>query len=112
MHGHVRRVGDQIARGIEQRAGEIEAFLDVHGMGGIGEPQAHLFSDGHEQVVEEFEAHRIDARACGVARGTCLDAREHQMVCRRHFELPARFNDGGDVGFGDDCRSEYAVTWL
>ena len=30
MYRHVRRIGDEIAVGIEDRAGEIEPFLDVH----------------------------------------------------------------------------------
>ena len=30
VHGHVRRVGDQVALGVEQRAGEVEPLLDVH----------------------------------------------------------------------------------
>ena len=30
VHRHVRRVGDELSLRVEQRAGEIEALLDVH----------------------------------------------------------------------------------
>ena len=48
---------------VEQRAGKIEPLLDVHRRRRVRERHAHLLGDGHEQVVEDFEQHRIGA-AC------------------------------------------------
>ena len=71
VHRHVRRVGDQVAVGVEQRAGEIEPLLDVDRVRGVGERHAHLLGDRHEQVVEHLEQHRVGAwcRSRARARG-------------------------------------------
>ena len=72
VHRHVRRVGDQVAVGVEQRAGEVEPLLDVHRVGGVLQAQAHLLGDVHEEVVEDLEHHRVGRRcrcACAAARG-------------------------------------------
>ena len=89
-------------------AGEIQALLDVDRVGGILQPQAHLLGDRHEQVVEHFEHHRIDTGADGGAVRARLDAREHQVIERRHIRLPAGLNHGRGVGFRDDRR---ALRW-
>ena len=68
VHRHVRRVGDQVALGVEQRAREIEPLLDVDRVRGVGERHAHLLGDRHEQVVEDFEQHRVGGRADRVRR--------------------------------------------
>ena len=51
MHRHVRGVGDEMALGIKHRAGKIQPFLDVDGLGGVLQRHAHLLGDGHEEVV-------------------------------------------------------------
>ena len=112
MHRQMRRVSDQLALRIEQRAGEIQALLDVDRVGGILQPQAHLLGDRHEQVVEHFEHHRIDTGADGGAVRARLDAREHQVIERRHIRLPAGLNHGRGVGFRDDRRALDGVTRL
>ena len=61
VHGHVRRVRDERARGVEQGAGEIEALADVHRDGGRLQHRAHLLRDLHETVIEELELRRIGA---------------------------------------------------
>ena len=63
MHRHVRRVGDQRAVCVEDRAGEVEPLLDVHRVGGVLQRHAHLLGDRHEQVVEHLQHHRIGLRA-------------------------------------------------
>ena len=63
VHRHVRRIGDQVAFGVEQRAREIEPLLDVDRVRGVGERHAHLLGDRHEQVVEHLEQHRVGAGA-------------------------------------------------
>ena len=55
VHRHVRRVGDQRAGCIEQRAAEIQALLDIDRIGGVLQTQAHLFGDVHEDVVEQLQ---------------------------------------------------------
>ena len=79
VHRHVRRVGDQVALGVEQRAREVEPLLDVDGVGGVLQPHAHLLGDRHEEVVEHLQHHRVDvgadrqrasaAAGCASARG-------------------------------------------
>ena len=104
MHGQVRRVGDELALGVEQRAGKIEPLLDVDRVGGGLQPQAHLLGDRHVQVVEHFEHHRVHRGADGEARRARLDAAQHQVIERRDLGLPARLHHGGGVGLGDDRR--------
>ena len=83
MHRHVRRVRDQVAVGIEQRAGKIEPLLDVDRIRRILQRHAHLLGDRHEQVVEDFEQHRV-GRACRSHVSRCERDRalQHQMVAR------------------------------
>ena len=50
VHRHVRRVGDQVRVGVEQRAGEIEPLLDVDRARGLAQHGAHLLGDVHEQA--------------------------------------------------------------
>ena len=85
----MRRVGDQPALGIEERAGEVEALLDVHRIGGVLQRHAHLLGDRHEEVVEDLEHHRV---AVGAHREGALqrhDAGEYQMPLGRERRLPA-----------------------
>ena len=63
VHRDVRRIGDQRALRVEDRAGEIEPLLDVHGRRGGLQRDAHLLGDGHEQVVEDLE-HAPGRRRC------------------------------------------------
>ena len=54
MHRNMRRIGDQRAFGIEQRAGEIEPFLDIDRARRALEHYTHLLGDGHEEIVVDF----------------------------------------------------------
>ena len=38
VHGHVWRIGDQVSVGIEQRTTEVEALLDIYGVGRVRQP--------------------------------------------------------------------------
>ena len=100
----MRRVGDKLALGVEQRAGKIQPLLDVDRIGGRLQPQAHLLRYRHVQVVEHLQHHRIDRGADGDARRARLDAFEHQMIECSDLGLPAGLDHGGGVGFGDDRR--------
>jgi hypothetical protein len=44
----VRRVGDQIALRVKQRAAEVQPFLDIDRVGGVLQLQAHLLGNVHE----------------------------------------------------------------
>ena len=104
VHRHVRRVGDQVALGIEQRAAEIEPLLDVDRVGGVLQLQAHLLGDVHEQVVEHLQQHRVGGGACGVGDGAGLAALQHQVVQCGEPRLPAGLDHGGGVLLGNDGR--------
>ena len=85
----MRRVGDQPAVGVEERTGEIEPLLDVHRVGGVLERHPHLLGDGHEEVVEHLQHHRV---ALGAHREGALqrdDAGEDEVALRRQLGLPA-----------------------
>jgi hypothetical protein len=90
VHRHVRRVGDQVAVGIEQRAAEVQPLLDVDRVGGVLQLQAHLLGDVHEQVVEHLQQHRVGGGAGGVGHGAGFAALQHQMVQRGQLRLPSR----------------------
>ena len=113
MNRHVRRVGDQVAGGVEQRAREVEPLLDVHRVRGGLQLQPHLLGDVHEQVVEDFEADRVDDGAGSerrTERDQGLDAVEHEVVQGRHAGLPAGLDDGRRVALGNDRRAVDAVA--
>ena len=106
MDRHVRRVGDEAAVAVEDRAGEVEPLLDVHRIGGVLERHAHLLGDRHEEVVEHFEHHRIGVGADrGALRAAAATRREHDMVPRRHLGLPAGLDDDRLVRLDDQRRA-------
>jgi hypothetical protein len=105
VHRHVRRIGDQRAVGIEQRARKIEPLLDVDRVRGVLQHQPHLLGDGHEAVVEDFEHHRVDGGADGFALRARLHAGEQQVAAGGAVGAPAGFDQGGGVGFGDERRA-------
>ena len=107
----VRRVGHQIAVGVEDGAGEVQTFLDVHAHRGVLQHRAGLFGDVHEQVVEQFQQHRIGPFAAGWdARWKRLGAAQDHVVERRDLGGPAGFDDGGGVGLADQGRTGDTVA--
>ena len=104
MDRHVRRVGDQIAFRVEDGAGEVQPLLDVHRIGRVLQGRAHLLCDGHEEVVEDLQHHRVDLRA---DRRRALQ-RHHplqfQMVAHRQAGLPAGIDDRRGRRLDDDRR--------
>jgi hypothetical protein len=105
VHRHVRRVGDQVALGVEQRAAEVQPLLDVDRVGGVLQLQAHLLGDVHEQVVEHLQQHRVGGGARRVLHGAGFAALQHQMVQRGQLRLPAGLDHGGGVLLGNDGRA-------
>ncbi len=75
MHGHMRRVGDELPLPVEHGAGEIEPLLDVDGVGRVLQRHTHLLGDRHEQVVEDLQHDRVGVGADRFAARAQLDAR-------------------------------------
>ena len=98
----MRRVGDEIARLVEDRAGKVEPFLDVHAPGGVGERRAHLVGDRHEQVVENLEQHRVGFRPGGGRAALGGGAGEHEVAGSVDFGRPVRFDHVGAGRLADD----------
>lgn len=63
VHGQVRRVGDQRARGVEERAAEVQALLDVDADGGALQDAAHLLRNAHEPAPQLRSCLRRAAQA-------------------------------------------------
>ena len=110
VHRHVRRIGNQVALCVKQRARKIQALLDVHRVRGVLQLQAHLLGDVHEQVVEHLEQHRVHPRASGVLHRTCLDPLQHQMVQCGQLCAPAGLDHSGGIALGDDGRAGDVVA--
>ena len=101
VHRHVRGVGDEVAGGVEEGAGEVEALLDVDGLGGRLEARAHLLGHGHEQVVEDLEHHRIRGGG-GIRSRRRARAVQPQRPVRQHDGAPPLLDHRGRVVLGDD----------
>ncbi len=94
VHGHVRRICDQVAAAIEQRAREVESLLDVDRVRRVLQHRAHLLGDVHEVTVEYLEKDRVGCRTELVAAPGVRDVRQHepQILVGRH--RPAGIHDG------------------
>ncbi len=90
---------------VEQRAREIEPLFDVDRRRGVRERHAHLLGDGHEQIVEHFQQHRVDARADGAGPLQRLHAPQDQVIQRRDFGAPAGLDHDRGVALADDRRA-------
>ena len=104
VHREVGGVGDEAALGVEHGAAEVQALLDVHRDGGVGEGRAHLLGDGHEQAVEDLEQHGGDARGVGGGAGRRRGPAQQQLAAGQHLGPPARLDDGRAGGLADDRR--------
>ncbi len=112
VHRHMRRVGNQVAGGVEQRTAEIEPFLDVDRVGRVLQLQAHLLGNVHEEVVEDLQQHRVHGRSCCIFDSAWRPSDEGQMVKLCQACFPAGLHDGGRILLGDDGRSRDDVTRL
>ncbi len=101
VDGDVGGVGDQVALGVEQGAGEVEAFLDVDGVGGVLEADAHLLGDRHEEVVEDLQHHGVDLRAHRDPAGARPHPGEQEVAVLADHGPPAGVDDGRRVGLRD-----------
>ena len=102
MHGHMGRVGHQVAIRVENRAGKVQPLLYVHRPRGVFQRHAHLIGDGHEEVVEDLEQHRIDLGAGGMGAGFGRGAFENQVAHAVQMRRPAGFKHIGAGALGDD----------
>jgi hypothetical protein len=55
----MRRIGHQIARRVEDRAGKVEPFLDVDRPRCVGQRRAHLVGHVAKEVRHDLEHHRV-----------------------------------------------------
>ena len=99
----VRRVGDQAAVGVEDRAGEVEPLLDVDRVRGRPQPLPHLLGDRHEQVAEDLQEHWVRLRR-GPGRGRRVrsDPGEQQVQPVRDRGPPAGLDHRRRQVLGDD----------
>ncbi len=103
MYRHMGGIGDQVARGIEYGAGEIQTLLDIDRIGRVLQRVTHLFGNRHEQIVEDFQHHRVAGRANGNLAGQRLHAGQDQVANRGHLRFPARFDNIGAGPLHNDC---------
>ena len=104
MHRNMRRVGDQIAGGVEQRTGEIQPLADVHRAGAVLQRAAHVFGDAHEAAIEQGQPGRVRARGIGALQAGAF--RSHQQVATRgRADSPTGLQHQRRTGFDDQRRS-------
>ena len=100
MDRNMRRIGDEVAGPIEERAGEIQPFLDVDRRGGVLQRHPHFLGDRHEQVRHDLEHDRIGLGARG-GGGAGHGAGEDEVAERIDPRLPAGLDHGGGGGVDD-----------
>ena len=110
MHRHMGGVGHQAAGGVEQGAGEVQPLLDVHRVGGVAQGGAHLLGDGHEQVVEHLQHHRVRVSAHRFGFLPLDIALQQQVAAAIEGAAPAGLQDDGGGGFDDDGRADHALA--
>ena len=110
MHRHVRRVGNQVACGVEQRTAEVQPLFDIDRVGGVLQLQAHLLGNVHEQVVEHFQQHRVNRCTCCKFDSALCSSVQHQVVKRRKVCFPAGLNHRRCILLGNDGRAGDDVT--
>ena len=60
VHGQVVALRDGVAFAVVEGAGVVQAFLDVRAEAGAAERHAHLFRNGNEDGLEDFEFDGIE----------------------------------------------------
>ena len=60
VDGDVGGLGDHVAVGVKEGAGEVLALLDVGGEAGAAEGDAHLLGHGGEEVLEDLKGYGVD----------------------------------------------------
>ena len=80
------------------------------------QPQTHLFSDVHEQIIENFEHYRVDASVDGSHGRSINDSAQFQISGRRCARAPTRLDHSRGVALDDDggtmdgCTGRQAIT--
>src|SRR5258708_12340106 len=105
MHGHMRRIGDQRSSAIEQRTTEVQSLLDIDRKGGVLQAQAHLFSDVHEDVVEQLQHDGIGVRARRLLAHTRPNAAQLDAAAGYPPPFPARPAPPPSPPFRPNCRT-------
>jgi hypothetical protein len=104
MNRDMRRIGNEVAFGIEDRAGEVEPFFDIDRARGVLQRVTHLLGDRDEQIVEHFDHDRIGAFA-NARFGLFGNAGEEKLVVLRDLRLPIRLDHDSLVILDDEGRS-------
>ena len=55
VNRHMRRIGYKRAIRGKNGTGKIEPLLDIYRVGRVLQGHTHLFGNGHEQIVEDFQ---------------------------------------------------------
>ncbi|KAF7973343.1 hypothetical protein HWV62_15501 [Athelia sp. TMB] len=108
VDGDEGRVGDEVAVGREERAGEVEALFDVGADGCLLKRAAHGLGDAHEAVREEGEQDGVGGAVVGrLGRGW------HRCDCWgrvREVRYVLFFRVSGQIRWAEDA--ELAVEHL
>ena len=102
MDGHVRRIGDQAAVGVEQGAGKIQPLLDIHGMRRALQGRAHRLGDPHETAVEQLQRHGIGLVLSNGLADDCGGARNADQTIGVGGRAPTRQDCDLCVGAHDE----------
>src|SRR5689334_18155751 len=102
MHRNMGCVGNERAFGIEDRAGEIEALLDVDAGRRRLESDPHFFGNGHEEVVEYLQANGIDVRADRLCPFEGHRTGDDERALARALCAPAWLDDNGRSGIENE----------
>ena len=90
MNRDVRCVHHQPSVTVEQRTAEIKTFPNIGGRGRSAQGLSHLFCDGYELIVEDFQQHGV--RAGG--RAWQLDSCSVVCVrCRQIYQKTSALRD-------------------
>ena len=93
-------------------AAEVEPLLDVDRGGGGLQRHAHFLRDGHEQIVEDFEADGIDLGTDGVLAFEWHGAGHDKCAVPRPLGAPAGLDDDGRGGVEDKGGAESLLPWI
>ena len=80
MNRHMRRVRNQVPSSIKKRAREVQPFFDVHRLRRILQSIAHLLSDRHKQVIENFKHDWVSFGANDPLRHSGLNPIEDEVA--------------------------------
>src|SRR5258708_30017181 len=112
MNGNMRSIGDERALLVEDRAGKIEPLLDIDARCRRLERDSHFLGNRHEEIVENFEANRIDICADGLGAAERDYSGENESPIEGPFGAPPLPHEYGRSRFENERRSIKNVSSL